>query len=119
MITISISFFPWIVNVKCENAVIFCSIWNIYDRIFRYNWNIDKALTEPVIDKVKYITYGGVTMNYSDWERARGFSSGTISHRINNGASIQDALNTPIKYSDDKLMPINAIYFVDENDKPI
>ena len=91
----------------------------IYDRIFRYNWNIDKALTEPVIDKVKYITYDGVTMNYSDWERARGFSSGTVSHRINNGASIQDALNTPIKCGDDKLMPINAIYFVDENDKPI
>ena len=94
----------------------------IYDRLYKQNWDVDKALYTPVSsDRMpNYITYYGTTMNYSDWEKARGFSSGTISHRLKRGMSIQEALNTPItdQNGNDKVIP-NAIYFVDENNKPI
>ena len=91
----------------------------IYDRIIRDKWPVEKALTTPVFKSEKYITYDGITMTYSDWERARGFRIGTISNRLVKGASIEDALNTPIAHSRDNIDPINAIYFVDQNDKSI
>ena len=91
----------------------------IYDRIIRDKWPVEKALATPVFKSEKYITYEGITMTYSDWERARGFRIGTISNRLIKGASIEDALNMPIAHSKDSIDPINAIYFVDQNDKPI
>ena len=94
----------------------------IYDRLYKQNWDVDKALyTSVSTDRMpNYITYDGTTMNYSDWEKARGFSSGIISHRLKRGMSIQEALNTPItdQKGNDKVIP-NAIYFIDENNKPI
>lgn len=94
----------------------------IYDRLYKQNWDVDKALYTPAsTDRMpNYITYDGTTMNYSDWEKARGFSSGIISHRLKRGMSIQEALNTPItdQKGNDKVIP-NAIYFIDENNKPI
>nr|DAY71092.1 MAG TPA: PVL ORF-50-like family [Caudoviricetes sp.] len=94
----------------------------IYDRLYKQNWDVDKALYTPVsTDRMpNYITYYGTTMNYSDWEKARGFSSGTVSHRLKRGMSVQEALNAPItdQNGNDKVIP-NAIYFIDENNKPI
>ena len=58
-------------------------------------------------------------MCYSDWERARGFSSGVISYRMKQGMTANEALNTPVKDNKGNDKPINAIYFVDNNGKPI
>ena len=90
----------------------------LYDRIFRFGWNIDKALTDPTDQNVRYITYDGVTMNCSDWDKARGFLPCTVSGRLNKGYSVEYALNSPVK-TKDEIKPINAIYFVDDNGKPI
>lgn len=92
----------------------------LYDRIIKKGWNIDRALTTLATQGIRYITYDGTTMTCADWDRARGFTQDTTCHRLNKGMSIEDALNTPIMDSKGNVkIPINAIYFVDDNGKPI
>nr|DAM47652.1 MAG TPA: PVL ORF-50-like family [Caudoviricetes sp.] len=93
----------------------------LYNRVFIDRLSIDQAISIPVnpIAVPKYITYEGTKMCYSDWERARGFSSGVISYRMKQGMTANEALNTPVKDNKGNDKPINAIYFVDNNGKPI
>lgn len=49
------------------------------------------------------IEYNGVIKNISVWAKEKGINCGTISSRIQNGWSIEDAVNKPAGYKKEKL----------------
>lgn len=84
---------------------------------FRINsgWSIDKILFTPS-ERYNFIEYNGNKYSITDWSYALGIPKVTISTRMRNGdADPADILRKPIR----KGSTINAIYFVDENERPI
>ena len=93
----------------------------IIDRITRQNWDVDRALYTPLRNHIKEITYNGYTYNLSDWAIALGYSGqSVIGSRLKKGWSEKDAL---FGKADRHSGPIgklpNAIFFVDDESKPI
>ena len=77
-------------------------------------WTIEKALSTPVEKKVSYINYNGNDYSIADWCYVLGLTPNTVSSRIERGATDPaKILKHPQKGC------INAIYFVDENERPI
>lgn len=84
---------------------------------FRINsgWSIDKILFTPS-ERYNFIEYNGNKYSITDWSYALGIPKVTISTRMRNGdTDPADILKKPIR----KGSIINAIYFVDENERPI
>ena len=77
-------------------------------------WTIEKALSTPVEKKVSYINYNGNDYSIADWCYVLGLTPNTVSSRMERGATDPaKILKHPQKGC------INAIYFVDENERPI
>jgi len=98
----------------------------LYDRIYRGNWDVDKALYTPVVNSNKYISYNGDTFTRSTWETILGCHRAIITHRIGRGYTEEEALLGKKSVMDKFLskdnsseQKINAIYFIDENGNPI
>ena len=83
----------------------------VYDRVIRNKWDIDKALTTPVNNKIKYINFNDSIFTLSEWEYALGFTNGYILNKLNSGIDAETILTTGFR---------NGIYFIDrETGKPI
>jgi hypothetical protein len=77
-------------------------------------WPIAKALSTPVEKKVNYINHNGNNYSIADWCYTLGLTPNTVSSRIERGATDPaKILKHPQKGC------INAIYFIDENERPI
>lgn len=64
----------------------------------QYGWNMEKIINTPVnYLKQKLITYKGITLNMSEWERKMGLKEKTISRRLKRGWTVEQAIETPIK----------------------
>ena len=83
----------------------------VYDRVIRNKWDVDKALTTPVNNKIKYINFNDSIFTLSEWEYALGFTNGYILNKLNSGIDAETILTTGFR---------NGIYFIDrETGKPI
>lgn len=87
-------------------------------RLDKLEMDIYQALNTPVMEHSKYITYDGATYSYSEWERIRGLKQGVLISRLRRGWTEEEALNGKAN-SKKPPVPINAIYFIDENNNPI
>ena len=64
----------------------------------QYGWNMEKIINTPVnYLKQKLITYKGITLNMSEWERKMELKEKTISRRLKRGWTVEQAIETPIK----------------------
>lgn len=67
----------------------------LYDRVFDLGWDIEKALTTPVITQNSvYLTYKGVTKKQAEWEKELGFKNNLIGKRLALGWSVEKAIET-------------------------
>ena len=82
-------------------------------------WSAEKALTTPVADHVHNIDYNGNNYSISDWCYIFGLAPSTISSRIERYG--MDDPHKILLYNNGykNQTPVNAIYFVDENERPI
>jgi hypothetical protein len=78
-----------LVELAEEYDIEYMTLWC---RIYRYNWNIEKALTTPVQNT---ITFNGKTMTTIEWSKEMGIPYQAIRRRIDKGWSIDKALTTP------------------------
>jgi len=65
------------------------------------------------------ITCNGETHSIKDWGIITGFGAENIRDRIKHGWKPEDAITKPIICNDMTAIYPNAVYFVDDNGKPI
>ena len=77
-------------------------------------WSIEKALSTKAEKNITFINYNGNNYSVAEWCYIFGLAQTTVSSRIERGATDPaKILKRPQKGC------INAIYFVDENERPI
>lgn len=71
----------------------------LFDRLER-GWNIEKALTTPVLENKNtkvYLEFDGERLSLSEWSRKLGIGHSILSRRRSKGWSVEQILTTPIK----------------------
>ena len=112
------------INGEFHNIYEWSKIYNIDPNVVRSRisggWNIEKALTEPVINNRNNISYNGCTGTIAEWARALMIPSHIIQYRLAHGWSEDSTLTIPIKDKGGHIKyPMAGIYFIDEDGKPI
>ena len=112
------------INGEFHNIYEWSKIYNIDPNVVRSRisggWNIEKALTEPVINNRNIISYNECTGTIAEWARALMIPSHIIQYRLAHGWSEESTLTTPIKDKGGHIKyPMAGIYFIDEDGKPI
>lgn len=103
----------------------------LYDRIFRQNWDVDRALYTPSLNfyQDQYITYDGITATMEEWGESIGIPVGFLYDKINRSKCdpykvlssnpVITGINKETNKTELVQLPINAIYFLDDNGHPI
>lgn len=71
----------------------------LIDRIEKYGWSIEKALTKPVPKRKKYpsvLSYNGFTGTLAEWSLVIGIDVKTLRARMQRGWSVEQTLTTPL-----------------------
>jgi len=67
----------------------------------KLGWSVEDALSKPLTPhgrrNVKLLTYNGETRSMTEWARELGIKLVTLSHRLNAGWSVEDALTRPLQ----------------------
>jgi len=69
----------------------------LYNRVFVYNWPVEKALTIPVKQHKLLITYKGETKALKDWSKQYKISIHTLGRRLRDNWSVEKTLTTPVR----------------------
>ena len=70
----------------------------LWMRIYKYNWPVEKAMTEPLKDVKRVpITVFGKTQSLTKHAKDHGLGLTTVQQRLSSGLSIEEALTTPLK----------------------
>lgn len=82
-------------------------------------WSVEKTLSTPAEKNITYINYNGDNYSVAEWCYIFGIAQSTISTRIKK-YGIDDPHKILLYNNGYKNQtPVNAIYFVDENERPI
>lgn len=68
------------INQWCEELNL--KYQRIYDRIFIFNWSVEKAFETKEKQNCRYLTYKGRTQTIKEWAEELGIQADTISARI-------------------------------------
>ena len=82
-------------------------------------WSVEKTLSTPAEKNITYINYNGDNYSVAEWCYIFGIAQSTISTRIKKYG--MDDPHKILLYNNryKNQTPVNAIYFVDENERPI
>ena len=82
-------------------------------------WSVEKTLSTPAEKNITYINYNGDNYSVAEWCYIFGIAQSTISTRIKKYG--MDDPHKILIYNNGykNQIPVNAIYFVDENERPI
>ena len=82
-------------------------------------WSVEKTLSTPAEKNITYINYNGDNYSVAEWCYIFGIAQSTISTRIKKYG--MDDPHKILLYNNGykNQTPVNAIYFVDENERPI
>ena len=82
-------------------------------------WSVEKTLSTPFDKNITYINYNGDNYSVAEWCYIFGIAQSTISTRIKKYG--MDDPHKILLYNNGykNQTPVNAIYFVDENERPI
>lgn len=70
----------------------------LWMRLYKYNWPVDKAMTEPIKDvKRAPVTAFGKTQSLRKHAIEHGLGLSTVQQRISTGYSLEEALTMPLK----------------------